>query len=137
MAQQPHPPFPAQPAGNAGIQENLFASNALEADAAYSRITERLFKERLKARFPDQDPPSIKALDSAALALLIWRDDNIKKAVRCGQLLFCWHGTKATTVAWSRKNWPFPANGQPTAWTAQQVAAHAAQQRDELGEALL
>ncbi len=33
--------------------------------------------------------------------------------------------------------WPFPANGQPVAWTAQQIAAHAQQQRDQLGEALL
>ena len=33
--------------------------------------------------------------------------------------------------------WPFPANGQPIPWTPAQIAAHTAQQRAQLGEALL
>lgn len=33
--------------------------------------------------------------------------------------------------------WPFPRDGNPAPWTRQQIAAHAAQERAELGEAPL
>jgi hypothetical protein len=34
-------------------------------------------------------------------------------------------------------NWPFPPNGNPVPWTAQQIAEYARQQRDAAPEALL
>ncbi len=93
MAQQQHPPFPAEPKLGCGA-ENIFALVALEKDAAASRISALCTGANKRSKW--KKTPHTNSLFLAEFALIEAANQNFKKARDFGQLLFCWHGTKAT-----------------------------------------
>lgn len=98
MAQQ-HPPFPSRPPEGQYVT-HIWAYSALKADAALSRLQSlgNASSRRLGKAAADTDT----AIWTAVSAL---SDDLIncaKKAQERGELLFCWHGTQATTSGQER-----------------------------------
>ena len=91
-----HPPFPQLPP--AGIQDcrHIYVLSARENDAALSRL-EAMRSSAWRAN-GFADPPKVRAITTAINSLYWQRQENFEIVKRIGQLLMCWHGTKATTV---------------------------------------
>lgn len=94
MAQQ-HPTFPQEPA-NLADAKFIYPLIALEADAASARVLDLLKSQFRRSRYKEND--GSKALTQALVALNDKAADHYRKAQRHGELLLCWHGTKATAV---------------------------------------
>lgn len=98
MAQQ-HPPFPSSSPEQQYIT-HIWAYSALKADAALSRLQSL---GNATARRPGKAAAdTTTAIWTAVTAL---SEDLIvcaKKAQERGELLFCWHGTQATTKGQER-----------------------------------
>lgn len=88
-----HPPFPALPAK--GTPDHIYAFLALKADAARSRLVP------MQAAEWARKGSTAKSLTiGAAIGALDHQvHEFITDARKGGELLFCWHGTKATEVA--------------------------------------
>lgn len=85
-----HPPMPRCE----GDPKYIFAFCALKADAAASRV------EALARAADKQGAASTaEALWAAFGALHRDKTEDLGRARKYGQLLFCWHGTRATEVA--------------------------------------
>jgi len=98
MAQQ-HPPFPTTPAHNAEAKF-IHTLIALEADAAHSRTLDLLKSQFRRSRYKEND--GTKTLTQALVALSDKAHEHYRGALRCGELLMCWHGTNATEVPFVR-----------------------------------
>lgn len=98
MAQQPHPPFPALPERGSTFSKYMHTAWFLENDAALSRLIHDHQKLDRKLDFPTEMPDSLKQVQVAMVACQYCANDAIRHARATGELLFCWHGTKATEV---------------------------------------
>jgi len=87
-----HPPFPQAPAGHDRARHALVFS-ALKHDASASRV-----RALALAAWNKGQKNTEEALWDAFSSLIHERDRALGNAQKCGQLLFCWHGTKATEV---------------------------------------
>lgn len=87
------PPFPRR----AGDIRHIYAYCALKNDAAAARLTAMREAVLRKSKFAET--PAALALWQGFLATEAAAEKNFKDACRAGELLFCWHGTKATEVS--------------------------------------
>lgn len=92
-----HPPFPQLPPAGIPDCRHIHVASALENDAALSRL-EAMRSSAWRANGYDADPPKVRAISTAISSLYWQRQEDIEIVKRRGQLLMCWHGTKATTV---------------------------------------
>ena len=95
MAQLKNPTFPKEPAKPADAKF-IYPLIALETDAASARIHDLLKNQFRRSRYKEND--GSKALTQALVALNNKAAEYYRKAQSRGELLLCWHGTKATAV---------------------------------------
>jgi hypothetical protein len=74
---------------------NIYAFSALKSDAARSRLVPMLEAEWKRKGSTAKS----KTISAAICALDLVIDSDVRQARKDGELLFCWHGTKATEVA--------------------------------------
>jgi len=98
MAQQ-HPPFPKRPTDRQYIT-HIWAYSTLKADAALSRL--QSLANATERRPGQAAADTATAIWTAVSALSDDLIDCAKKAQERGELLFCWHGTQATTAGQER-----------------------------------
>ena len=99
MAQTPHPPFPTLPKSGSSYGEHFRTTWYLQTDAAIGRVRDQRIAINLKNACPLQPCDETTALDFACTALALANADAFTSAKNAGELLFCWHGTKATEVS--------------------------------------
>lgn len=88
-----HPAFPTLPSGRS--TKHIFAFFALTSDAAADRlITARQAEWKRKG-----NTSKAQTLTAAITALERTIREDVREAKKDGELLFCWHGTKAFEVA--------------------------------------
>lgn len=84
------PPFPALPAPAVGrFITHIYTYRLLKADAAWARLV---------ALRPPKDRETDEAMWEALNALQSCIHEYALNAQQRGELLFCWHGSKATTI---------------------------------------
>jgi hypothetical protein len=88
--------FPIAPKDDAEIKY-ILAYSALKADAALRKLEAMRDAEWRRAKWADT--PVTLALSAAISELPFAIGRIMASVVSCGELLFCWHGTKATGVA--------------------------------------
>lgn len=88
-----NPPFPALPPQ--GAPGHIYAFLVLKADAARARLV-----PMLEAEWKRKGSTAKSLTLSAAIGALDHQiGGDIHTARKNGELLFCWHGTRATEVA--------------------------------------
>lgn len=98
MAQQ-HPPFPHRPPLDQYV-EHIWAYQALKTDAALSRL--QTLRASTYRRQGTAAQEAAKSISIAYASLVEERDKAVLKAKKGGELLFCWHGTLATSIGRER-----------------------------------
>lgn len=88
--------FPIQPVSDAEIK-HILTYAVLKDDAALRQLEAMRDAEWRRAKWADT--PVSLALSSAINELPAAIERNLRAVKSCGELLFCWHGTKATGVA--------------------------------------
>ena len=88
--------FPLRPAEGAQIKF-ILAFVVLESDAALRKLEAMRDAEWQRAKWADT--PTSRALSAAITELPLTIRKYALSAAHAGELLFCWHGTKATEVA--------------------------------------
>jgi len=96
MAQH-HPPFPLQPPAGQYVR-HIGPYRLLEADAAMSRMVS--LRNSTAKRTKTGASGTEDALWVAMFALQDRIVQEARDALRAGELLLCWHGTKATAVGY-------------------------------------
>jgi hypothetical protein len=88
--------FPIQPEAGADIKY-ILAYAVLKDDAALQRLEAMRDAEWRRSKWTDT--PVSLSLSAAISAIPYSIKSVMPSVVGCGELLFCWHGTKATEVA--------------------------------------